>query len=114
MANIDPGGVFAQIVGTKACVSASDWDLCVGVIVNKLRGDEKYFEPGPSMLKVIFVSIEKQCYFLHHVTCCFLILRIMQCCVKASNSYHLFMNVLKHFSGNGRETNFCCTLPLQP
>lgn len=51
VANIDPGGVFAQVVGTKACLSKEDWDLCVGVIVNKLRGEVKYFEPGPSMLE---------------------------------------------------------------
>ena len=51
VANIDPGGVFAQIVGTKACLSDEDWGLCVGVIVNKLRGEAKYFEPGPSILE---------------------------------------------------------------
>ncbi len=51
VANIDPGGVFAQIVGTKACVSDEDWDLCVGVIVNQLRGEVKYFEPGPQMIE---------------------------------------------------------------
>jgi adenosylcobyric acid synthase len=51
VANIDPGGVFAQIVGTKACLPSSDWDMCVGVVVNKLRGEVKYFEPGPSMLQ---------------------------------------------------------------
>lgn len=51
VANIDPGGVFAQIVGTKACLPKEDWDLCVGVVVNKLRGEAKYFEPGPQMLQ---------------------------------------------------------------
>lgn len=51
VANIDPGGVFAQIVGTKACLSAEDWNLCVGIVVNKLRGGAKYFEPGPSILE---------------------------------------------------------------
>ncbi|KAL3930872.1 MAG: hypothetical protein SGBAC_011573 [Bacillariaceae sp.] len=51
VANIDCGGVFAQIVGTKACLSKEDWDACAGVIVNKLRGESKYFEPGPSMLE---------------------------------------------------------------
>lgn len=51
MANIDCGGVFAQIVGTKMCVPERDWDLCVGVIVNKLKGEAKYFEPGPTMLE---------------------------------------------------------------
>ena len=52
VANIDPGGVFAQIVGTKMCVSEEDWEQCVGVIVNKLRGEAKYFEPGPKMIAV--------------------------------------------------------------
>mmetsp|Transcript_41098 Transcript_41098/g.99056 ORF Transcript_41098/g.99056 Transcript_41098/m.99056 type:complete len:608 (+) Transcript_41098:68-1891(+) len=51
VANIDCGGVFAQIVGTKACLSKEDWDSCAGVIVNKLRGEAKYFEPGPSILE---------------------------------------------------------------
>eukprot|EP00980_Cylindrotheca_fusiformis_P015075 scaffold4157_cov136-Cylindrotheca_fusiformis.AAC.25 len=51
VANIDCGGVFAQVVGTKACLSEEDWSSCAGVIVNKLRGDAKYFEPGPKMLE---------------------------------------------------------------
>jgi adenosylcobyric acid synthase len=51
VANIDCGGVFGQIVGTKACLSEKDWSLCKGVIVNKLRGEAKYFEPGPKMLE---------------------------------------------------------------
>lgn len=51
VANIDCGGVFAQIVGTKAVLSKEDWDACAGIIVNKLRGQAKYFEPGPSMLE---------------------------------------------------------------
>jgi adenosylcobyric acid synthase len=51
VANIDCGGVFAQIVGTKMCVSEQDWALCAGVIVNKLRGETRYFEPGPRMLE---------------------------------------------------------------
>ena len=51
VANIDCGGVFAQIVGTQMCVSKRDWSLCVGIIVNKLRGEAKYFEPGPKMIE---------------------------------------------------------------
>lgn len=51
VANIDCGGVFAQIVGTKMCVSEQDWSMCVGVVINKLRGEAKYFEPGPKMLQ---------------------------------------------------------------
>lgn len=52
VANIDCGGVFAQIVGTKMCVSNRDWSLCAGIVVNKLRGEAKYFEPGPEMIEV--------------------------------------------------------------
>lgn len=51
VADIDKGGVFAQIVGTKALVDAADWELCCGVVVNRLRGDPKYFEPGPTMIQ---------------------------------------------------------------
>eukprot|EP00978_Attheya_sp_CCMP212_P004301 scaffold9421_cov47-Attheya_sp.AAC.2 len=51
VANIDPGGVFAQVVGTKACLSPEDWDQCCGVVINRLRGEAKYFEPGPSILE---------------------------------------------------------------
>ena len=51
VADIDKGGVFAQIVGTKACVTEQDWELCCGVVINRLRGETKYFEPGPSMIE---------------------------------------------------------------
>jgi adenosylcobyric acid synthase len=52
VANIDCGGVFAQVVGTRACLPAEDWDSCVGIVINKLRGETKYFEPGPKMIEV--------------------------------------------------------------
>ncbi|KAG7370938.1 cobyric acid synthase CobQ [Nitzschia inconspicua] len=51
VANFDCGGVFAQVVGTRMCVPQRDWDLCVGVIVNKLRREAEHFEPGPKMLE---------------------------------------------------------------
>jgi len=51
VANIDCGGVFAQVIGTKACLPSSDWELCAGIIINKLRGELKYFEPGPKMIQ---------------------------------------------------------------
>lgn len=51
VADIDKGGVFAQIFGTKECLSETDWDLCRGIIVNKLRGDPAFFEPGPTMIE---------------------------------------------------------------
>ena len=43
--------MFAQVVGTKACCSERDWSLCVGVIINKLRGETKYFTPGPRIIE---------------------------------------------------------------
>jgi len=51
VADIDKGGVFAQIYGTKECLTADDWDLCCGIVVNRLRGDTKFFEPGPRMIE---------------------------------------------------------------
>lgn len=51
VADIDRGGVFAQIIGTQACVSEHDWEMCCGVVVNRLRGDPVYFEPGPRILE---------------------------------------------------------------
>ena len=58
VANIDVGDVFAQIIGTKACLPPSDWNLCVGIIVNKLRGEAKYFEPVQIMTEVRSVCIQ--------------------------------------------------------
>ena len=51
MANDENGGVFAQIIGTKMCLSKKDWALCVGVIVNKLKGEAKDFGPGLKLLE---------------------------------------------------------------
>jgi adenosylcobyric acid synthase len=56
VATMESGGVFAQITGTKACISNRDWELCCGIIVNQLptgmRGQEaKYFEPGPKLIE---------------------------------------------------------------
>ncbi|KAL3910326.1 MAG: hypothetical protein SGILL_007736 [Bacillariaceae sp.] len=51
VANNEPGGVFAQVVGTRMCVPEQDWEMCVGVVVNKLRGQDKDFEPGPTILE---------------------------------------------------------------
>jgi cobyric acid synthase len=39
VADTDKDGVFAEIAGTKACVTEGDWELCCGVIVNRLRGE---------------------------------------------------------------------------
>ena len=47
------GGVFAQVVGTKFCLSKRDWSLCVGIIINKVKTDVSSFLQGMTMLKQI-------------------------------------------------------------
>jgi adenosylcobyric acid synthase len=44
--DIDRGGVIAQIVGTRAVISAEDRDLIKGFIINKFRGDLELFNDG--------------------------------------------------------------------
>jgi adenosylcobyric acid synthase len=44
--DIDRGGIFAQILGTKAALAPEDADTIVGFIVNKFRGDAGLFADG--------------------------------------------------------------------
>jgi adenosylcobyric acid synthase len=46
VADIDRGGVIAQIVGCKAVIDAEDAALIEGFIVNKFRGDASLFDAG--------------------------------------------------------------------
>jgi adenosylcobyric acid synthase len=44
--DIDRGGIFAQILGTKTALAPEDAATIVGFIVNKFRGDASLFESG--------------------------------------------------------------------
>lgn len=51
VADIDRGGVFAQVVGTLAVIPPEDRALVKGVIVNRFRGDIDLFRDGVSLLE---------------------------------------------------------------
>lgn len=51
VADIDRGGVFAQVVGTLAVIPPEDRALVKGVIVNRFRGDIDLFRDGVRMLE---------------------------------------------------------------
>ena len=51
VADIDRGGVFAQVKGTLDLLPSDDRARVLGVIVNRFRGDPALFEDGVSMLE---------------------------------------------------------------
>lgn len=51
VADIDKGGVFAQLVGTLELLSQSEQDRVVGFVINKFRGDIKLLESGLEWLE---------------------------------------------------------------
>ncbi len=49
--DIDRGGVFAQFVGTLACLAASECERVVGFVINRFRGDPALLAPGIEWLE---------------------------------------------------------------
>jgi len=50
-ADIDRGGVIAQIVGTWAVLAPEDRDRVAGFVINKFRGDPALFAPAVAMIE---------------------------------------------------------------
>ena len=51
VADIDRGGVFAQVKGTLDLLPAEDRERVMGIVVNRFRGDPALFEGGVTMLE---------------------------------------------------------------
>jgi adenosylcobyric acid synthase len=51
VADIDRGGVFAHIIGTLQCLSASEQARIRGFVINRFRGDMGLLQPGVEWLE---------------------------------------------------------------
>ena len=51
VADIDRGGVFAQVIGTIDLLAPEERQRVVGIVINKFRGDATLFEDGVKMIE---------------------------------------------------------------